>query len=80
MSGIIVVVALVRCAANLLHCDDLGTAALRFANVDECNRRLPAIISEFQEASAPSDVVMGRCRFQVSKPIDRPSSHPFNLN
>ena len=68
MSGIIVVAALVRCAADLLLCDDLDTAHLRFADAEACRTRLPAIISEFRRAGAADEVVMGRCRFQASRP------------
>jgi hypothetical protein len=78
MPGIKVVAALVRCAANLLDCDDIDTADLRFADVEECTKRLPAIIGEFQKASAPGDVVMGRCRFQAGQATDQPASRAPN--
>lgn len=68
MSGIRVVAHVVRCAADLLLCNDLDTEHLRFADAEECRGRLPAIISEFQRVSVAGDVVMGRCRFQLERP------------
>ena len=62
MAGIKVVVALVRCAADLLLCDDIDTDHLRFADAEECRNKLPAIISEHRRTGAPDQVVMGRCR------------------
>jgi hypothetical protein len=67
MAGIKVVAALVRCAADLLLCDDIDTDHLRFNDVEECRRALPAIISQFRGASAPDQVVMGRCRFLADR-------------
>jgi hypothetical protein len=61
MAGIKVVAALVRCAADLLLCDDIDTDHLRFSDAEECRNKLPAIISELRRA--PDEVVMGRCRF-----------------
>jgi len=65
MTGIKVVAALVRCAADLLLCDDIGTDHLRFTDAEACRNALPAIISEFRRA--PDEVVMGRCRFQADR-------------
>src|SRR5256885_1559000 len=61
MAGIKVVVALVRCAADLLICDDIDTNRLRFTDAENCRNALPAIISELQRRGAPNQV-MGRCR------------------
>jgi hypothetical protein len=65
MAGIKVVAALVRCAADLLICDDIDTARLRFTDAENCRNALPAIISELQQVGAPGQVVMGRCRFMT---------------
>jgi hypothetical protein len=65
MAGIKVVVALVRCAADLLICDDIDTNRLRFTDAENCRNALPAIISELQRRGAPDQVVMGRCRFMT---------------
>jgi hypothetical protein len=67
MAGIKVVVALVRCAADLLLCDDVDTDHLRFADAEECRNKLPAIISEHRRAGAPDQMVMGRCRFMADR-------------
>ena len=73
MAGIKVVAALVRCAADLLICDDIDTDHLRFLGSEECRSALPAIISEFRRAGAPDEVVMGRCRFLADRtPIATP--------
>ena len=69
MEGIKVVAALMRCAADLLLCDDIHTDHLRFVYAEECRNALPAIISEFQRASAPGQVVMGRCRFLAGRTV-----------
>jgi hypothetical protein len=68
MSGIRVVAHLVRCAADLLLCNDIDTEHLRFADAEECRNRLPVIVGEFQRVSVPGDVVMGRCRFLLERP------------
>ena len=68
MSGITIVAALVRCSADLLLCNDIDTSALHFTDVTECTSRLPALIDEMQRVSAKGTVVMGRCRFQASRP------------
>ena len=65
MAGIKVVAALVRCAADLLLCDDIDTDHLRFSDAEECRNKLPAIISELRRA--PDEVVMGRCRFVADR-------------
>jgi hypothetical protein len=65
MAGIKVVAALVRCAADLLICDDIDTARLRFTDAENCRNALPAIIGELQRRGAPDQVVMGRCRFMT---------------
>jgi len=65
MAGIKVVAALVRCAADLLICDDIDTNRLRFADAENCRNVLPAIIGELQRRGAPDEVVMGRCRFMT---------------
>ena len=67
MAGIKVVAALVRCAADLLLCDDIDTDHLRFNDAEECRSALPAIIRQFRDASAPDQVVMGRCRFLAER-------------
>ena len=67
MDGIKVVAALVRCAADLLLCDDIHTDHLRFVYAEECRNALPAIIREYQRSSASDQVIMGRCRFQVER-------------
>lgn len=67
MSGIRVVAHLVRCAADLLLCNDIDTEHLRFADAEECRNRLPVIVGEVQRVSVPGDVVMGRCRFQLER-------------
>ena len=67
MSGIRVVAHVVRCAADLLLCNDIDTDALRFADAEACRSSLPAIIGDFQRVSAPGEVVMGRCRFQLDR-------------
>lgn len=63
MAGIKVVAALVRCTADLLLCDDIDADHLRFIDAEQCRSALPAIISQFQDAGARGEVVMGRCRF-----------------
>lgn len=65
MAGIKVVAALVRCAADLLICDDIDTARLRFIDAENCRNALPAIIGELQRRGARDEVVMGRCRFMT---------------
>jgi hypothetical protein len=65
MAGIKVVAALVRCAADLLICDDIDTNRLRFTDAENCRNALPAIISELQRSGPRDEVVMGRCRFMV---------------
>jgi hypothetical protein len=65
MAGIKVVAALVRCAADLLICDDIDTNRLRFTDAENCRNALPAIVSELQRRGAPDQVVMGRCRFMT---------------
>ena len=67
MAGIKVVAALVRCAADLLICDDIDTDHLRFTDAEQCRNALPAIISQFRSAGAPDEVVMGRCRFVADR-------------
>jgi hypothetical protein len=67
MTGIKVVAALVRCAADLLLCDDIDTDHLRFTDAEECRNQLPAIISQYRRAGAPDEVVMGRCRFLAAR-------------
>ena len=67
MDGIRVVAHLVRCAADLLVCTDLDTDHLRFADVEACRSKLPALIREFESVSTAGDVVMGRCRFQLDR-------------
>ena len=47
MSGIKVVAALVRRAADLLLCGEIDTDHLRFPDTDECRNALPGIISDF---------------------------------
>ena len=78
MSGIRVVAHLVRCAADLLLCNDIDTGHLRFADAEECRNRLPVIIGEFQRVSVPGDVVMGRCRFQLERPPAAPAHPPLS--
>jgi hypothetical protein len=65
MAGIKVVAALVRCAADLLICNDIDTDRLRFTDAEDCRNALPAIISELQRRGTPEQVVMGRCRFMA---------------
>jgi hypothetical protein len=72
MAGIKVVAALVRCAADLLICNDIDTARLRFADAENCRNVLPAIIGELQRRGARDEVVMGRCRFMTDNAPDKP--------
>lgn len=65
MSGIHVAVFLVRCAQNLLICDDLYTEDLHFASMDQCRSELPQLI---EEEDRPRSVVMGKCRYLLVEP------------
>ena len=60
MSGIPVAVFLVRCAQNLLICDDLYTENLHFASMEHCRNELPHLV---EEADTSRSVVMGKCRY-----------------
>ena len=78
MDGIRVVAALVRCAADLLLCNDIDTDHLRFTDAEECRNALPAIISRYRHPGAPDEVVMGRCRFVAGRAPQnaaRPTHH-----
>ena len=68
MSGIRVVVHLVRCSQSLLLCDDIDTDHLHFGNVAECQAALPALIVKHEQIDAQKSVVMGRCRVMLIAP------------
>jgi hypothetical protein len=68
MSGIHVAVFMVRCAQNLLICDDLYTENLHFASIEDCRHELPQLI---EKADTPRSVVMARCRYLLVEP-DQP--------
>jgi hypothetical protein len=63
MSGIRVVIHLVRCTQSLLICDDLKTDHLRFRDAAHCQAQLPILIEAARRQGPPTSVVMGRCRF-----------------
>jgi hypothetical protein len=69
MSGILVVVHLVRCTQSLLYCDDIETTHLRFENMVACEAALPGLIEAETPRSADRPVVMGRCRFIVARSV-----------
>lgn len=69
---------LVRCAENLLLCQELESPALYFDRIEICLAELPRIIAEAkQSVIAPYTVIMGKCRFQM--PRDRRSPPAFQL-
>lgn len=70
MSGLHVVAFMVRCAQNLLICDDLYTGHLQFASVEQCRSELPQLI---EEADTPQSVVMGKCRYLLVEPERYPA-------
>ena len=67
MHGIKIVTVLVQCTRSLLLCEDVGTEALHFADIEACTTRLPAIIADTQRAAGTERLVMGRCRFHVER-------------
>jgi hypothetical protein len=71
ISEISVFAHVVRCKANLLVCSDINTEMERFADQEDCNAHLPKLIEAVRASSAPTDVVLGRCRF----PLARTSVH-----
>lgn len=71
MSGIHVAVFMVRCAQNLLVCDDLYTENLHFASIEHCRNQLPQLI---ERADTPRSVVMAKCRYLLVEP-DQPRWH-----
>lgn len=75
MTGIRIVLHLVRCTQSLLICDDIDTASLRFQSMTDCEQQRPALIAALGRAE-PNQVVMGRCRVLVL-PVERgqPDGH-----
>ena len=67
MHAIKVVAAVVQCTRSLLLCEDVGSEALHFADIEACTTRLPAIIADTQRAAGPERLVMGRCRFRLER-------------
>lgn len=68
MSGIRVVLHLVRCSQSLLYCDDIDTAHLQFRDVPACEERLAALVAAETDRLPDRPVVMGRCRFLAALP------------
>lgn len=68
MSGIFVLMQLVRCSHSLLICEDIDTAHLRFRDAADCNHMLPAMIAQHTNLESEYPVVMGRCRFIAIQP------------
>jgi hypothetical protein len=73
MSGIRVVIHLVRCTQSLLICDDLNTEHLRFHDAAQCEAQLPKLIEAATRQGPPASVVMGRCRF-IPEPYVPPTN------
>jgi len=73
MSGIRVVIHLVRCTQSLLICDDINTDHIRFRDAAHCESQLPALIEIATRQGPPKSVVMGRCRFVLEQPAPPPN-------
>jgi hypothetical protein len=63
LSGVKVVVVLVRCAWSLLACEEISTNHLRFGDIEDCWSRLPSLIAQEQRNHGRPSLVMGRCHF-----------------
>jgi hypothetical protein len=72
VSGVKVVVVLVKCTQSLLFCEDIDTQHHRFADIEECTTRLPGLIAEAARTAGLERVVMDRCRFQLDGGTRRP--------
>ena len=72
MSGIRVVIHLVRCSQSLLVCDDLKTEHLWFHDAAQCEAQLPMLIEAATRQGPPPSVVTGRCRF-ITEPYVPPA-------
>jgi len=73
MTGIRIVIHLVRCTQSLLICEDLNTDHLRFRDAAHCEAQLPILIEAATRQGPPSSIVMGRCRFMPEP--DAPSTN-----
>ena len=68
MSGIHVVVFLVKCTQSLLLCDDIETSTHIFRDMGDCQARLESVIQVAQTSAGGNFVVMGRCRYLLQRP------------
>jgi hypothetical protein len=65
--GMGVAVHLVRCAKDLLVCDDIDTAHLVFLDAAHCETQLQDLIAAILRQGPAGSVVMGRCRAMLRK-------------
>jgi hypothetical protein len=70
MAELAAVVFLVRCTSDLLLCQDVDTARLQFADIEQCRDQLPGVVRQLKRDSS---VLMGSCRLALDRsPVRSP--------
>lgn len=65
MDGIVAAAFLVRCASNLLLCEDLPALPSWFADMEACRAALPNLIEEHGSQEGRLPMVMGKCSLMI---------------
>jgi len=70
IDGVVVLLAVVSCSADLLMCESVAVAEAVFADMAACKAAAAVVAPRPPRAAAHDDVTMARCRYADVQPED----------